>query len=91
MVTWRNGTNFVANYGGTIVHGERIVTGSITANNIAAGAITADKMSVGSLSAISGNIGSLVSYNGQGGRVERDGNGTRIYDNNGTLRSWSGF
>ncbi|WP_156359171.1 hypothetical protein [Sphingomonas sp. Leaf242] len=81
MCTWRNGTNFNANYGGTIVSGDRIVTKSIGA----------DQINVGSLSALSANIGSLVSYNGAGGRVERDGNGTRIYDNNGTLRSWSGF
>jgi hypothetical protein len=32
-----------------------------------------------------------VSYNGQGGRVERDGNGTRIYGNNGQLRVKTGF
>ncbi|WP_156359342.1 fibronectin type III domain-containing protein [Sphingomonas sp. Leaf242] len=81
MCTWRGGANFVANYGGTIVDGDRITTSSIQAN----------KLSVGSLSAISANIGSLVSYNGAGGRVERDGNGTRVYYNNGNLAVKIGF
>lgn len=47
MCTWRNGSNFVANYGGTIISGDRIVTNSITATQIATGAITADKMTIG--------------------------------------------
>ncbi len=81
VVSWSNGSNFQAHFGGTIISGDRIVTRTIDA----------EKLNVSSLSAISANIGSLVSYNGQGGRVERDGNGTRIYDNNGVLRSWSGF
>ncbi len=81
MCTWRNGSNFVANYGGTILSGDRIVTGSIAA----------DRLAVTSLSAITANIGSLVSYNGAGGRVERDGNGTRVYGNNGVLRVKIGF
>lgn len=81
ICTWRNGANFNANYGTTIIDGDRITTNSISAN----------KLNVGSLSAISANIGSLVSYNGQGGRVERDANGSRLYDNNGVLRMRWGF
>jgi hypothetical protein len=81
IATYQGGTVFVANYGGTIINGDRISTNSIAAN----------KLSVGSLSAISANIGSLVSYNGAGGRVERDGNGTRVYYNNGNLAVKIGF
>lgn len=139
VCTWTRGThNFNANFGGTIIHGDRITTGTIDANRIRAGtvisnlvqventagmgnigdaivrandpaarinavgttisggkittnSIEADRLSVSSLSAISANIGSLVSYNGAGGRVERDGNGARLYDNNGTLRMRWGF
>ena len=57
-----------------------------TKNQVGAG-----DFAVASLSAISANIGFLVSYNGQGGRVERDGNGTRVYDDNGQLRLRIGF
>ncbi len=73
------------------ISADRLVANSIGAGQIAAGSITADRLNVGSLSAISANIGSLVSYNGQGGRVERDGNGTRVYGNNGVLRVKIGF
>lgn len=69
------------NSGSTTISGGKITTGSITA----------EKINVGSLSAITANIGFLVSYNGQGGRVERDGNGTRVYGNNGALRVKVGF
>lgn len=79
--SWWGGSNLNMTYGGTNLNGNRITTGSITA----------DRLNVGSLSAISANIGSLVSYNGQGGRVERDGNGTRVYGNNGVLRVKIGF
>lgn len=64
---------------------------SVETGNIKTNAVTAEKLSVNSLAAISANIGSLVSYNGQGGRVERDGNGTRVYDNNSVLRLRLGF
>jgi len=53
--------------------------------------LTADYLAVDQLSAVSGNIGFLVSYNGLGGRVERDGNGTRIYYNDGSPAVQIGF
>ncbi len=49
--TWSNGSNFVANYGGTIVHGDKITTGTITAN----------KLSVANLSAITAALGTVTS------------------------------
>jgi hypothetical protein len=72
---------FEVSNGNVYVNGQRITPGTITA----------DRLSVVSLSALTANIGFLVSYNGQGGRVERDGNGTRIYGNNGVLRVKIGF
>lgn len=53
--------------------------------------LTAKQIAVDDLASLTANIGFLVSYNGQGGRVERDGNGTRVYSNSGRLRSKSGF
>lgn len=72
---------FEVSNGNVWINGQRITPGSVTA----------DRLSVTSLSALTANIGFLVSYNGQGGRVERDGNGTRVYDNNGILRVKVGF
>lgn len=72
---------FEVSNGNVWINGQRITPGSVTA----------DRLSVTSLSALTANIGFLVSYNGQGGRVERDGNGTRVYDNNGVLRVKVGF
>jgi hypothetical protein len=37
------------------------------------------------------STGVITSYNGQGGRVERDGNGERVYYNNGQLAVKIGF
>ena len=75
LCTWRGGASFVANYGGTIIDGDRITTNSIQAS----------KLSVGSLSAISANVGSLRSAD-SGQRYEMDNNGYRYYDGAGTLR-----
>jgi len=72
---------FEVSNGNVFVNGQRITPGSISA----------DRLSVTSLSALTADIGFLVSYNGHGGRVERDGNGTRIYGNNGVLRVKVGF
>lgn len=47
--------------------------------------ITPAGISTPSLSALTANIGTLVSYWPDGGRVERDGNGTRIYAPNGVM------
>jgi len=72
---------FEVSNGNVYINGQRISPGSISA----------DRLSVTSLSALTANIGFLVSYNGQGGRVERDGNGTRVFDNNGVKRVQIGF
>jgi hypothetical protein len=72
---------FEVSNGSVFINGQRISPGSILP----------DRLSVTSLSALTANIGFLVSYNGQGGRVERDGNGTRVYDNSGVLRVKMGF
>ncbi len=50
MATYDGAYRFNVTYGGTIIDGQRITTGSITA----------DRMSVGSLSAISANIGEVT-------------------------------
>jgi hypothetical protein len=44
LATYQGGTIFVANYGGTIISGDRISTGSINADKITAGTITASKL-----------------------------------------------
>jgi len=72
---------FEVSNGNVFINGQRISPGSILP----------DRLSVTSLSALTANIGFLVSYNGQGGRVERDGNGTRVFDNNGVKRVQIGF
>jgi len=82
LATWSGSTKLsVTNGAGTIIDGDRIQTGTIQANRIKAD----------TLSAISGEIGFLRSGNPSGQRVERDGNGTRIYDSNNRLRVKIGF
>jgi predicted phage tail protein len=95
IATWWGSTNINVNYGGTIIHGDRITTGTINANKIVAGSITAgliagnsitaDKLSVGSLSAISGTIG-LLRTAASGARTEIESNQIRVYDGNNTMR-----
>lgn len=48
--TYKGGTNFIANYGQTIIDGTTIFTGTITATQIAANAITAEKIAAGTIS-----------------------------------------
>jgi predicted phage tail protein len=75
LAAYRGGTNLTTDYGRTIIDGDLIKTGTVQA----------DRLQVNQLSAITGEIGFLRSYNGQGGWVERDGNGTRVYGNSGNL------
>lgn len=70
MCTWGNGTNFNANYGGTIVDGDRITTGSIQAN----------RLNVGTLSAITANIGEVTA-----GIIRSTDGNTNLNLNNGRL------
>jgi len=69
--SWWGGTNLVINHGGTIINGDRITTGSITAN----------KLSVASLSALTANIG-LLRTASSGARLELESNQLRVYDAN---------
>lgn len=49
VCTWTRGTsNFNCNYGGTIMHGDQITTGTLNANRIQAGTVLADTVQVGS-------------------------------------------
>lgn len=82
MVTWRNGPNFVANFGGTIVDGDRITTNSIQAN----------RLNVGSLSAISANIGTVTAgtIRSSDSKTTFDVAAGRITFNNGSFMKVSG-
>ncbi len=79
--SWAGNPAARVNAGTTTING-----GKITADTIGAREINVDR-----LSALSGEIGTLISYNPAGGRVERDGNGSRLYDQNGVLRMRWGF
>lgn len=72
---------FEVSGGSVFVNGTRLTPGSVGA----------DRLNINSLSAITANIGFLVSYNPSGGRVERDGNGDRVYDSSNRLRVKLGF
>ncbi len=82
ILTWRNGSNFNANYGGTIISGDRIVTKSIGA----------DQISVGSLSALSANIGTVTAgmVRSSNGNAYFDLDNARIVFNNGSVMKVQG-
>jgi hypothetical protein len=82
MCTWRNGPSFVANYGGTIVHGDRITTRTISA----------DRMNVNSLSAISANVGTVTAglVRSTSGNAYFDLDNARIVFNNGSVMKVQG-
>lgn len=75
LASWWGGNQLNVTYGGTIVDGDRISTGSIQA----------DRLNVATLSAISANIGLLRTAT-SGARTEIENNQIRVYDSNGTLR-----
>jgi hypothetical protein len=75
IAVYMGGSTYSAHYGGTVIDGDRIRTGTIDAN----------RLNVTSLSAISANIG-LIRTAPTGQRSELDNNGLRVYDANGTLR-----
>ncbi|QNK66092.1 hypothetical protein [Variovorax sp. PAMC26660] len=60
-------------------------SGTVTTAKLAAGAVTADKINVTNLGAVSAEIGFLISRWPDGGWVERDGNGERVYGPGGNL------
>jgi hypothetical protein len=63
---------------GTIINGDHLITGSVTANQIAAGTITADKLYVTQLSAISANVGTITSGTIIGTTIKTSANNKRI-------------
>lgn len=70
MACYRGAARFEVLYGGTIINGVNITTGSITADQVKTYSLTADRMNVQQLSAITGNVGilsagSITSQNGQ--------------------------
>lgn len=80
MATYAGGTNLVANYGGTIVDGSKITTGTIAANKLIAGSITATQIAAGTITAdkiASGTIFTQVLYIGNG-NIKLDGPNARI-------------
>ena len=60
MASWYGGGNVTVNYGGTIIDGSRIVTGSITAGQIAARSLTADKIQAGAITSAEIAAGSIL-------------------------------
>jgi hypothetical protein len=58
--TYYGGTTFNMTYGSTIINGDRITTGSITANQIAANTITAGQIAAGSITANELSVGGSV-------------------------------
>lgn len=76
LANWLQGTKLlVQNFGGTVVDGDKITTGTITAS----------KLNVSTLSAITANIGLLRTAT-SGARTEIENNQIRVYDSAGTLR-----
>lgn len=76
VANWQQGTKvLVQNFGGTIVDGDKITTGTITAS----------KLNVSTLSAITANIGLLRTAT-SGARMEIESNQLRSYDSAGTMR-----
>lgn len=68
IATWFGGSRLVVNYGGTVIDGDRIETGTIKAKQIAAGSITADRLEANVLSASNikgGTITGATIYIGQ--------------------------
>ncbi|SEM40415.1 hypothetical protein SAMN05192583_0067 [Sphingomonas gellani] len=80
--SWWGGSNLNIHYGGTIMNGNRITTGTVTA----------DKMNVGSLSAISGNIGTVTAglVRSTSGKAYFDLDNARIVFNNGSVMKVQG-
>lgn len=61
VCTWTRGTpNFNANFGGTIIHGDRITTGTIDANRIRAGTVISNLVQVENTYGASFDLGAAV-------------------------------
>jgi len=78
------------NYSVTRSDGVNVVTEALTITEIGISSGFRGQGALATKNKVGGNDFE-VSYNGQGGRVERDGNGDRIYANNGNLAVKIGF
>lgn len=80
--SWWGNSNINIHYGGTIMNGNRITTGTVTA----------DKMKVGSLSAISANVGTVTAglVRSTSGNAYFDLDNARIVFNNGSVMKVQG-
>jgi hypothetical protein len=82
VAAWWGGTQLNVNYGGTIMHGDRITTGTIQAN----------RLSVGQLSAITADMGTVYAgmIRNNAGSTQFDVTNGRIIFNNGSVMKVSG-
>ncbi|SEJ87634.1 hypothetical protein SAMN05518849_11690 [Sphingobium sp. AP50] len=82
VAAWWGGNQLNVNYGGTIMHGDRITTGTIQAN----------RLSVNTLSAISADIGTVQAgmIRNAAGTSQFDVTNGRIMFNNGSVMKVSG-
>ena len=79
MATWTGGTAFVANYGGTIIDGDRITTGSIDANRIKANTILAETIQIGGRGSVGSAFDTAI-WSGIGGVGKPVDNAGRVTD-----------
>ena len=63
IATYAGGLFYVANYGGTIIDGSQITTGSITASQIAANTITASQIAAGTITGTQIAAGTITASN----------------------------
>ncbi|MBT2244582.1 hypothetical protein JQK15_13640 [Sphingobium sp. BHU LFT2] len=82
VAAWWGGNQLNVNYGGTIMHGDRITTGTIQAN----------RLSVGQLSAITADMGTVFAgmIRNNAGSTQFDVTNGRIIFNNGSVMKVSG-
>lgn len=82
LASWWGGPSLNVTYGGTVVNGNKITTGTIAA----------DKISVGSLSAISANVGTVTAglVRSTSGNAYFDLDNARIVFNNGSVMKVQG-
>lgn len=65
LASYTGGPNLVAHYGGTIIDGSKIVTGSITASQIAAGTIVASNIAAGTITSTLLASGTIITSSAQ--------------------------
>lgn len=72
LASWWGGARLNANYGGTIIHGDRVSLGTLNANRVVAGSITALQLATSQLITVSAQIGDGVITNAKIGNLEVD-------------------